>query len=400
MRADHTFQSVLDAGLQPAAILLPVLGILAVTSEWSQRTGLITFVLVPVRSRVLGAKLIASLLLAVAMLAMSVAVVAAGVFVPSPGVEGTLCDAAPLIGQSAVNLTAGMVVASRSARSCSPPRPPSSSSSRCRCRGWRCFSLPVFSGVAPWVDYASALGQMTVEVDERHPMGARLHLARHLDGAAAPGLRLADHAAGDRLVKTLRRSAFDWSAGRSKGAPQLVLSAGGRRIDTQATGIGGGPQLRQSARLPRRASVSARSPETPAWDEERERGRLWCLQPAPGNRGSPSPNRPTRPMIAGCLFSTLSPGKRSLQERDAAIRYHEASRALRAAQSDENIAADGEWVLAGPRGMHGTPVLWADRVEWQGTEVPLSPKLTAKVGQLKAGDSRAGRGRIGRRGAL
>ena len=27
-RADHTFQSVLDAGLQPAAVLLPVVGIL------------------------------------------------------------------------------------------------------------------------------------------------------------------------------------------------------------------------------------------------------------------------------------------------------------------------------------------------------------------------------------
>ena len=106
--AHHTFQSVLDVGLQPAAVLLPVLGILLVTSEWSQRTGLITFALVPVRSRVLGAKLIASLLLAVAMLAMSVAVVAAGVLVSSPGVEGTWSDAAPLIGQSAVYLTAGM----------------------------------------------------------------------------------------------------------------------------------------------------------------------------------------------------------------------------------------------------------------------------------------------------
>src|SRR4051794_13871849 len=79
----------------------------------------------------------------------------------------------------------------------------------------------------------------------------------------------------------------------------------------------------------------------------------------------------------------LIAGELSPEERDAAIRYHEASRALRAAQSDDNIAADGEWVLAGPRGMHRTPVLWADRVEWQGTEVPLSPKLTAKVGQLK-----------------
>ena len=71
---------------------------------------MITFALVPVRSRVLGAKLIASLVLAVAMLAMSVAVVAAGVLVASPGVDGTWSDAAPLIGQSAVYLTAGMVI--------------------------------------------------------------------------------------------------------------------------------------------------------------------------------------------------------------------------------------------------------------------------------------------------
>src|ERR1700750_2905771 len=107
--ADHTFRHVLDAGLQPAAVLLPVLGILLVTSEWSQRTGLITFALVPVRSRVLGAKLVASLLSAVAMLAMSLAVIAAGVLVSSPGAEGTWSNAAPLIGQSAVNLTAGVV---------------------------------------------------------------------------------------------------------------------------------------------------------------------------------------------------------------------------------------------------------------------------------------------------
>src|SRR5213076_2908200 len=105
--AHHTFQFGLDAGLQPAAVLLPVLGILLVTSEWSQRTGLITFALVPVRSRVLGAKLIASLILALAMLAISVAV---GVLVSSPGVEGTWSDAAPLIGQSAVNLTTGMLI--------------------------------------------------------------------------------------------------------------------------------------------------------------------------------------------------------------------------------------------------------------------------------------------------
>ena len=162
--ADHTFRSVLDAGLQPAAILLPVLGILLVTSEWSQRTGLITFALVPVRSRVLGAKLIASLLLATAMLAISVAVIAVGVFVSSPGVEGTWSDAAPLIGQSAVNLTAGMVVGVAFGAILLASAPAIVLLFALPTSWMALVSLPVFSGVAPWVDNARALGQMTEKV--------------------------------------------------------------------------------------------------------------------------------------------------------------------------------------------------------------------------------------------
>lgn len=158
---DHTFQSVLNVGLQPSAVLLPVLGILLVTSEWSQRTGLITFALVPVRSRVLGAKLIASLLYAVVMLAMAVAVTAAGVLVASPGIEGTWSDAAPLIGQSAVNLTAGMVVGIALGAILRAPAPAIVLIFALPTSGLAVLSLPVFSGVAPWVDYASALGQMT-----------------------------------------------------------------------------------------------------------------------------------------------------------------------------------------------------------------------------------------------
>src|SRR5688500_10690360 len=107
--ADHTFAAILDVGVKPASVLLPIAGILLVTSEWSQRTGMITFALVPVRSRVLGAKLIASLLLALGMLAMAVCVVAAGVLVASPGVDGTWSDVAPLIGQSSVYLGGGML---------------------------------------------------------------------------------------------------------------------------------------------------------------------------------------------------------------------------------------------------------------------------------------------------
>jgi len=160
----HTFASVLDVGLQPAAVLLPVAGVLLVTSEWSQRTGLITFALVPVRSRVLGAKLVASLVLALVMLAMSVAVVAAGVLVASPGITGTWSDLAPLIGQSAVFLTTGMIVSVAFGAILLASAPalvvlfalPNS---------WAALvSLSVFSGVAPWVDTARALGPMHKEV--------------------------------------------------------------------------------------------------------------------------------------------------------------------------------------------------------------------------------------------
>ncbi len=107
--ADHTFAAILKVAVTPAAVLLPVAGVLLITSEWSQRTGMITFALVPVRSRVVGTKLIASLVLALALLVVAVAVAAAGALVVSPGVDGTWADAAPLIGQSAVYVTAGMV---------------------------------------------------------------------------------------------------------------------------------------------------------------------------------------------------------------------------------------------------------------------------------------------------
>jgi ABC-2 type transport system permease protein len=51
-------------------ILLPVLGIMSITSEWSQRTAMVTFTLEPSRMRVLAAKLAAILVLSVAAVAV------------------------------------------------------------------------------------------------------------------------------------------------------------------------------------------------------------------------------------------------------------------------------------------------------------------------------------------
>jgi ABC-2 type transport system permease protein len=161
--ADHTFAAVLDVGLQPAAVLLPVAGVLLVTSEWSQRTGLITFVLTPVRSRILGAKLLASLVLAVAMLLVSVAIVAAGVLVASPG-EGAWTDVATLIGQSTVFLTVGMVTAVAFGAILLASAPALVALFALPSAWMAIVSLPFFHGIAPWVDTARALGPMHEEV--------------------------------------------------------------------------------------------------------------------------------------------------------------------------------------------------------------------------------------------
>jgi len=63
---DLTFANFVLATSLPQAILLPILGILAVTSEWSQRTGLVTFTLEPRRSRIAAAKLVAAVLIGLA----------------------------------------------------------------------------------------------------------------------------------------------------------------------------------------------------------------------------------------------------------------------------------------------------------------------------------------------
>jgi ABC-2 type transport system permease protein len=160
--ADHTFASVLYVGLQPAAVLLPIVGILIVTSEWSQRTGLITFALVPVRSRVLGAKLIASVVLAGAMLVMSVAVAAAGVLVAAPGIDGTWSDLAPLIGQSTVYVIAAMVTGVAFGAILLASVPAIVANFAVPTVWVALASLPVFAGVAPWLD--PALDGMSEEV--------------------------------------------------------------------------------------------------------------------------------------------------------------------------------------------------------------------------------------------
>lgn len=75
--AEQTFRGFFAFGLVPSAALLPVLGTLSMTGEWSQRTALTTFALVPKRGRVIAAKLAAGVLVATASTAVTALLAAA-----------------------------------------------------------------------------------------------------------------------------------------------------------------------------------------------------------------------------------------------------------------------------------------------------------------------------------
>ncbi len=76
--SDVTYESFVRATGFPMSVILPMIAILAVTSEWSQRSGLTTFTLVPRRARVIGAKAIATFLVGVGSVALAFAVGALG----------------------------------------------------------------------------------------------------------------------------------------------------------------------------------------------------------------------------------------------------------------------------------------------------------------------------------
>ncbi len=75
-KGDLTFDNFISVAGTPQGFLLPVLGILAITSEWSQRTGLVTFTLEPSRSRVVIAKFIAMVLLGLVAVILAFALAA------------------------------------------------------------------------------------------------------------------------------------------------------------------------------------------------------------------------------------------------------------------------------------------------------------------------------------
>ncbi|MTD44496.1 ABC transporter permease subunit [Conexibacter sp. W3-3-2] len=104
---DRTLTEIIALSHLPFSIFLPIIGILLVTGEWSQRTALTTFALVPDRRRVIAAKLLAALTLSATGLAT--ALLAAVVVTAAAGVPGAWDVGAGDLGQVTLAVLLGML---------------------------------------------------------------------------------------------------------------------------------------------------------------------------------------------------------------------------------------------------------------------------------------------------
>jgi ABC-2 type transport system permease protein len=108
--SDLSLQGFFVDASQVAQTFLPIVGILLVTSEWSQRTALITFALVPQRARILAAKLNAGVVLAAATCVVILAIAVVGTAFAGGGELGATWSLPGwLIGQSALYLAVLML---------------------------------------------------------------------------------------------------------------------------------------------------------------------------------------------------------------------------------------------------------------------------------------------------
>ena len=100
----------------PMVFLLPVMAILSVTSEWSQRSGLTTFTLVPNRSRVLAAKAIVAMAIGAVSILVALAIGALGNIVGAaivgvdPVWDISLTQASTLVLANVLNLMVGFML--------------------------------------------------------------------------------------------------------------------------------------------------------------------------------------------------------------------------------------------------------------------------------------------------
>jgi ABC-type transport system involved in multi-copper enzyme maturation permease subunit len=108
--SDRTFRHILSNALAPAGVLLPVVGILLVSSEWSQRTALISFALVPRRPRLIAAKVLAGVVLGLVATLVAIVFAALGTALASPDIPNVWSLPLGLLGQDLLYVMTAMVI--------------------------------------------------------------------------------------------------------------------------------------------------------------------------------------------------------------------------------------------------------------------------------------------------
>jgi ABC-2 type transport system permease protein len=165
---EHTLSNILNGTSQVITLLLPIVGILLVTSEWSQRTAQVTFTLVPQRGRVLAAKLLAGAALALIAFALVLVLSLVGTAL-NPASEGAWSLSAGVLAQTAfyIVISTLMGVAIGAAILLSAPAIVAS------------FVLPIgfsvatnlipgLDGAARWLDSGTTLPDLTDHVYSAH----------------------------------------------------------------------------------------------------------------------------------------------------------------------------------------------------------------------------------------
>lgn len=161
---DHVLWKVLSAAVGPSIVLLPIVGILLLTSEWTQRTTLITFALVPRRERVLTAKLAAGVLLATAAVAVTIALATLATAIAAPRVAGTWSLPAALLGQTLLLVVVAMIMGFAFGAMLLSSAP-AIVLSFVLPLGWTALgSISALTGTARWLDRGRSLAPMTEHV--------------------------------------------------------------------------------------------------------------------------------------------------------------------------------------------------------------------------------------------
>jgi hypothetical protein len=160
---DSNLVNFLAIATAPATVLMPVVGILLVTSEWTQRTAMITFALVPRRSRVVVAKLVAGVALgSVAFVLCLIVGVVATAFAGADG-DATWSLSPGLVGQDAISVAVPML-AGVAFGACLLTSAPAIVVYFVLPTAWGALgAIPALEGGARWLDQSQTMAPMMEE---------------------------------------------------------------------------------------------------------------------------------------------------------------------------------------------------------------------------------------------